>query len=216
MLVKWQLLLLIVEIVGDHCFLHFDLFNVGDDLYIQYGVSSFKLEKPIRFVSGHQLVKRCNCPCQDLILALDVCWSQLLDSSSFSVEQRLGYFCHFDELIETEPIKLENQVIRLHLLRILKQTLRTCKIGKGTKAPDSLERRDGCRLNSVRILVSLDSILVSSSGHEQVSSVNVHHGVLRVGQDQPLEVQEGQIVVTDEVGAFTPVNVSLLQGLVEV
>ena len=42
----------------------------------------------------------------------------------------------------------------------------------------------------------------------------MHHWILGVGQNEPLEVEEGQIVVSNEVSALAAVDVGLLQGFV--
>lgn len=44
----------------------------------------------------------------------------------------------------------------------------------------------------------------------------MHHWVLWVGQDQSLEVEEGQIVISDKIGALAAIDVGLLQCLVKV
>ena len=42
----------------------------------------------------------------------------------------------------------------------------------------------------------------------------MHHRVLRVGQDESLEVEECQIIVPNQVGTFSSVYVCLLKSFV--
>ena len=128
---------------------------------------------------------------QDLVRIFDISRGQLC------LRESLRNAGNINELVEAEAVKLENQVVWLQLFRLVKQSLGVDQVREGAVAPHSLERRDGRRLNCVSILVCLDSVLVSSRSHEQIARVNVDHRVLGVRQNQPLEVQEGQVIVTN-------------------
>ena len=90
------------------------------------------------------------------------------------------------------------------------------ELGNSTEAPDPLEGRDGCWLDSVGILESFDSICVCPSSHQEIACIYMHHRILRIGQYEPLEVKESQIVVSDQISTFPTVDIALLYCFVEV
>ena len=79
-----------------------------------------------------------------------------------------------------------------------------------------MESRDAGRFNCVSILVGLDRILVRSSGHQQIAGVDVHHWILWIGQNEPLEIKEGQVIVSNKICALSTIDVRLLESLIEV
>lgn len=149
------------------------------------------MQESVRFVGIDKLIESSDSLRQDLVSTFDISRGQLCLCES------LGDAGNINELVEAEAVKLEYQVVWLQLLRLVEQSLGVHQVREGAVAPHSLERRDGRWLNRVSILVCLDSVLVSSRSHEQIARVNVDHRVLGVRQNQPLEVQEGQVVVTN-------------------
>ena len=149
------------------------------------------MQESVRFVGIDKLIESSDSLRQDLVSTFDISRGQLCLCES------LGDAGNINELVEAEAVKLEYQVVWLQLLRLVEQSLGVHQVREGAVAPHSLERRDGRWLNRVSILVCLDSVLVSSSSHEQIARIDVDHRVLGVRQNQPLEVQEGQVVVTN-------------------
>ena len=149
------------------------------------------MQESVRFVGIDKLIESSDSLRQDLVSTFDISRGQLC------LRESLGDAGNINELVEAEAVKLEYQVVWLQLLRLVEQSLGVHQVREGAVAPHSLERRDGRWLNRVSILVCLDSVLVSSRSHEQIARVNVDHRVLGVRQNQPLEVQEGQVVVTN-------------------
>ena len=149
------------------------------------------MQESVRFVGIDKLIESSDSLRQDLVSTFDISRGQLCLCES------LGDAGNINELVEAEAVKLEYQVVWLQLLRLVEQSLGVHQVREGAVAPHSLERRDGRWLNRVSILVCLDSVLVSPRSHQQIARVNVDHRVLGVRQNQPLEVQEGQVVVTN-------------------
>lgn len=89
------------------------------------------------------------------------------------------------------------------------------KVRESTIAPDSLEGGKGGLLDGIGIVEGLDGIRICAGRHEQVSSVDVDDRVLLVRDYELLEIMEGEVVVTVEVGALPTEDVRFKEGVIE-
>lgn len=77
-------------------------------------------------------------------------------------------------------------------------------------APSLLKVGLLCHLDCVCILKSLYSVMISACRHKKFASLDLHIWVFGIRQDQPLEVLEGKIAVSNQEGASSPEVIGLL------
>lgn len=70
-------------------------------------------------------------------------------------------------------------------------------------------------MHFVSVCKSFSSIIIRACSHQQVTSIRVHHRVLRLQHDQFLKVKEGLRCVTDEVRALSSEQVRVEQLVVK-
>lgn len=70
-------------------------------------------------------------------------------------------------------------------------------------------------MNGISVVKGFDRVIVGSSGHEQISCVDVNYWVFLIGNYQLLEVVESQVVVAKEICTFSSENVCLLQSFIK-
>uniref|UniRef100_A0A7S3MX83 Uncharacterized protein n=1 Tax=Strombidium inclinatum TaxID=197538 RepID=A0A7S3MX83_9SPIT len=83
------------------------------------------------------------------------------------------------------------------------------------EATSSLINSEGAGLNAVGVGEGLRRIFVGTSGHQEVASVGMHHRILRLKENQLLEIQEGLRSISNKVGALASEQIGVKLLVVE-
>jgi len=83
-------------------------------------------------------------------------------------------------------------------------------------ASGSLVQSQWTFLNVIGIRKCFGGIVIRASGHKQISSVNVDAWIFWLEDNQLLKVHEGEPSVSDQVRAFSSVQIGIKHVLVQI
>jgi len=178
----------VLRLLRHHIFSHSQLFNlnpldIGYDLNVELALPLLELSDLILLKQGNAAIDYID---GALYVLLGLLAGLLLASTHDAHQGRENLRVQGNEVL----------FVRAQLQSHLELHFRVLQIREGAETSSALKGRNGCFLDGVRVEEGLDRVLVGTRGHQEVSCIDVHHWVLRVRQDQPLEVHKGEIVVS--------------------